>query len=124
MDDHEQTWFDEDAGPVVRFYTMTGGRTKSSAIAFDLVAYVLTVQSAPPAAPRLYPEHRKVLGVCQQPLPVAEIAARVDLPLGVIRVLLGDLLDQRLVVMRQPSRAPGVPDRRVLTQLLKGLREL
>ena len=45
VDPHDEIWFDEAAGPVVRFYTVTGGRTRPSATGFDLVAFVVTVIS-------------------------------------------------------------------------------
>jgi hypothetical protein len=111
---------------VVRFYTVTGGRTRPSATGFDLVAFVVTVQTATPVSDaRLHPEHLTVLDFCRRPVPVAELAARLDLPVGVVRVLLGDLLDRRLITVQEPkgSRA-GLPDRRLLEKLVTGLREL
>ena len=44
-------WLDQDAGPVVRPYAMTGGRVAPSGGEFDLVAFVVaTVPELPPAA--------------------------------------------------------------------------
>lgn len=126
VDPHDEIWFDEAAGPVVRFYTVTGGRTRPSATGFDLVAFVVTVQTATPVSDaRLHPEHLTVLDFCRRPVPVAELAARLDLPVGVVRVLLGDLLDRRLITVQEPKgNRAGLPDRRLLEKLVTGLREL
>ena len=38
-------------------------------------------------------EHDRILELCREPLAVAELAGRLQLPLGVVRVLLDDLVD-------------------------------
>lgn len=117
-------WLDRDAGPVVRPYTMTGGRVRPTAGGFDLVAFVRAIQQAVPEdAPRLQPEHRSILALAQEPISVAEIAARLDLALGVVRVLLGDLLTEGLIVMHEPSAAQ-FPDDDILKAVVNGLRAL
>lgn len=117
-------WVDDAAGPVVRPYTLTGGRTRPSGEGFDLVAFVLTVESAPPRNPRLHPEHLAALEVCRQPLSVAECASRLNLPLGVVRVLLGDLLEEQLIMVREPSYQMKLPDEYMLEAVLNGLKAL
>ena len=47
----QHEWLDGDAGPVVRPYTLTGGRVRSAVDGFDLVAYVLAGPDADPAGP-------------------------------------------------------------------------
>ena len=59
----QHEWLDDDAGPVVRPYTLTGGRVRSAADGFDLVAYVLAERAADAAAfeaRRTLVEQRKV----------------------------------------------------------------
>jgi hypothetical protein len=120
----EETWIDEAAGPVVRPYTMTGGRTRPVGEGFDLVAFVLTVEPLPRPDPRLHPEHLVALEMCRRPLSVAEVAAQLDLPLGVVRVLLGDLLDMQLIMVREPADRTRLPDEGVLEAVLNGLQAL
>jgi hypothetical protein len=120
---HTEYWIDEAAGPLVRPYTMTGGRTRHSGTNFDLVAYVMTVEQAP-ADVDLHPEHLAALEACQRPLSVAELAAQLDLPLGVIRVLLGDLLDRGLVMVREPAKDLNLLDERLLEAVMHGLQAL
>ncbi|MFG3707887.1 DUF742 domain-containing protein [Micromonospora sp. NPDC047670] len=121
----QHEWLDDDAGPVVRPYTLTGGRVRSSAGGFDLVAYVLAEPGADPAAhPELQPEHRRIVSLAAHPVPVAEVAAELDLALGVVRVLLGDLLAKGLVAVHQPTVAAYLPDDDILKAVVSGLRAL
>jgi Protein of unknown function (DUF742). len=48
----------------------------------------------------------------------------VDLPLGVVRVLLGDLLDHGLIRVRAPDQAAPLPSERILKEVINGLRAL
>ncbi|MER7335514.1 MULTISPECIES: DUF742 domain-containing protein [unclassified Micromonospora] len=121
----QHEWLDDDAGPVVRPYTLTGGRVRSSVDGFDLVAYVLAEPAADPAAhPELHPEHRRLVSLATRPVPVAELAAELDLAVGVVRVLLGDLLARGLVAVHQPTAAAHLPDNDILKAVVSGLRAL
>ncbi|MDM4720480.1 DUF742 domain-containing protein [Micromonospora sp. WMMA1363] len=118
-------WLDADAGPVVRPYALTGGRVRSAVDGFDLVAYVLAERDADPVAyPELQPEHRRLVALAGRPVPVAELAAALDLAVGVVRVLLGDLVDRGLVTVHQPPATPYLPDNDILKAVVSGLRSL
>src|SRR6516162_44319 len=86
-------WLDREAGPVVRPYAVTKGRTMPASGAYvgliDVVAAVADPQL--PVDARLNREHRRVLSHCRQPITVVDLATDTDLPVGVIRVLLSDL---------------------------------
>ena len=115
----EDTWFDEAAGPLVRPYAVTGGRTRSQQTELDVVTLIVT--SRRHADPRtMEPEYVMILSLCQSPTSIAEISAKLDLPLGVVKVLIGDLIDQRLVIFR----AALTPDNEVLQKVLNGIRRL
>jgi hypothetical protein len=118
-------WLDADAGPVVRPYTMTGGRVRPATGGFDLVAFVV---AGPPAAmagrPPLQPEHRAIIERAQEPISVAELAAHLDLALGVVRVLLGDLLAAGMIAMYEPPASSRIPDNNILKAVVDGLRAL
>ena len=113
--------YEADPGPFLRPYAMTEGRTERADLAIeDLVGAAAAVD--PP--PWLSLEHRSIALACRETLSVAELAARVDLPLGVTRVLVGDLADQGVVtVHRAPSHAGG-PNVALLEQVLQGLQRL
>jgi hypothetical protein len=115
-------WFDLDAGPVVRPYAMTSGRTAPVAGDFDLIAIVhATRDPAPDDEAVLGPESAEIIRYARDPVSVAEIAAHLDLPAGTVRVLLGDLLDARLIHTRSPaSHRTG----QLLEEVIHGLRSL
>jgi hypothetical protein len=116
-------WLDRDAGPVVRPYALTRGRTLPPGRTLGLIDLVTTAGSAPEGARGLSPEHRRLLGLCRRPATVADVASEMDLPLGVVRVLLGDLREQGLVTVAGPPEQ-GTAEERVLRSVLDGLRAL
>lgn len=132
MTSEAERWFDDAAGPVVRPYAMTRGRTSHAAEErLDLIALVITedhlvasdVESGTDHT--LAPEHIRILTLCQvEPTPVAELAAELDLPVGVVRVLIGDLMDAAMVRVARPVPPAQLVDEDVLRQVIDGLRAL
>jgi hypothetical protein len=121
----DYAWVDRDAGPVVRPYAMTGGRVVPASDKFDVVAMVVANRAAlSEVGYGLQPEHRAILAYAREPLAVAELASHLDLALGVVRVLLGDLLGQGLIEMFEPPSAGGLPSESVLKAVINGLRAL
>ena len=118
-----ERWYDHDAGPLIRLYTLTKGRTRPSGEQFDLLA---TVYADPAAAQStgLAPEHWLILRACTRPTSVADVASEVGLPLSVVLVLLGDLRDQGLVFVRQPPPPTKAPEERILQEVIQGLQAL
>lgn len=116
-------WYDDDAGPVVRLYAMTGGRTQPDQGGLELITVVRTRPNVPVPA-GLSPEQTEIIRLCHKPLSVSEIAAHLRLPLGSIRVLLGDLRDAGLVVVPRPRPASEQPTRELLERVLAGLMAL
>jgi len=119
--DHD--WFDDEAGPVVRPYTVTGGRVRPPGGGLDLLAFVVAEYQPNADILQLQPEHRQILAMTNAPLSVAEIAGRLDLAVGVIRVLIGDLADAGLVSTYESEAAVRPPDD-ILKAVLDGLRSL
>ena len=118
-----EMWLDREAGPVVRHYALTAGRTRPAGEKLDLIDVVIAVIDPPADARELQPEHWRLIDLCQAPATVADLAARTDLPLGVIRILLGDLREKGLVrVVRASAR--DTPQEGVLNSVLEGLRSL
>jgi hypothetical protein len=62
--------------------------------------------------------------LCGRPQSVAEISAHLDLPVGIVRVLLGDLLDGGFILAREPRRTSAHPSEPVLKAVISGLRSL
>ena len=125
MPSNDEWWLDAEAGPVVRPYALTGGRTRHSGEAFDLVATVTATQVRVADLGGLGPEHFSVLQLAQVPATVVDIASDVDLPLGVVRILLADLRELGLVLIAAPvSMTARQVDRNTLREVLHGLRGL
>jgi hypothetical protein len=125
MPSNDERWLDAAAGPVVRPYALTQGRTRPTGEAFDLVATVTatSVRVANPGG--LGPEHMSVLQLARAPTTVVDIASDVDLPLGVVRVLLSDLREFGLVTIQAPVPVKvRQVDRNTLREVLHGLRGL
>ena len=123
-DRHEERWFDQEAGPVVRPYALTKGRTLPNGDAsLGLIDVIVATGERPPEYFRPGPEHRRILGVCRRPTPIVDITSEVDLPLGVVRVLLGDLVGEAMVRIVSAQRQ-RVPDQRLLRMVLDGLESL
>ncbi|MEU4578637.1 DUF742 domain-containing protein [Nonomuraea sp. ATR24] len=114
-------WLDEDAGPVVRPYALIRGRTRSSGDNLDLIATVSAV-GEPPAD--LGPEQALILRVARHPISVADVAVELDLPVGVVRVMLGDLRDHGLISVSAPAAAGSRPNEGILKEVINGLRAL
>ncbi|MEU6141158.1 DUF742 domain-containing protein [Streptomyces sp. NPDC047081] len=122
-------WYDGEAGPLVRPYAMTGGRTRPgpTGVRFDLIALVTLDTGAPGVDDdtALGPEHRALIDLCRLEIQsVAELAAGADLPVGVVRVLLGDLLELGCVTVSRPVPPAQLPDERILREVIEGLRAL
>ncbi|WP_396277081.1 DUF742 domain-containing protein [Kitasatospora xanthocidica] len=126
----DDRWFDDEAGPVVRLYSMTRGRTRPVEEGlFDLISLVTAVDPGPVAgavpAHVLDPEHQTLLTLCRrEPLSVAELGSYTDLPVSVVRVLLGDLYDAELISVTRPVPLAELPDERLLRDVINGLRAL
>ena len=125
--------WDDDAelSQLVRPYTLTRGRTRhAEGAAFDVIAQVVAADRTGLADPDGSegaddPEHQQILELVRsRPLSVAEIAAETDLPLGVARILLGDLLDAELIRVSRPVPTALLPDVSVLREVIQGLRAL
>jgi hypothetical protein len=118
--------FDPHGQPcLVRPYTLTAGRTDSR-VDLPLEAPIETVIAD--KAPR-WPGNdvrAQICAMCGSSPSVAEIAARLSLPVGVARVLIGDLVSSgQLRVRTTLSDRSSIDERRELIgRTLRGLRAI
>ncbi|MBO0802887.1 MAG: DUF742 domain-containing protein [Nocardiopsaceae bacterium] len=120
-------WQRRNYGPVVRPYAVTRGRTEPEVgVVLDLIDVVVaTGEGAHDDDPaRGTPEHRTILALCESQLTVADLASRTGLPVGVVRVLLADLIEQGAVTVVRQRPAGHRPGNDVLQEILNGLRAL
>lgn len=95
------------SGRLVRPFTLTGGRTRPSRADFTLITTVTAADPQPETAARPQPEHLRILRLCARPMAVAELAARLDLPVSVVVIMLCDLLEAGRITVR--PRVPSPP---------------
>ena len=129
-----ERWLDAAAGPIVRPYAVTRGRTRPTGEPLDIVAILVATGRPPPEPGRLSRQQRGLLALCRRPHALADLASDLNLPLGVIRVLAGDLIDSGLVDVQrwstpssptgQPAAVPPHTDQNLLRMVLDELRAL
>lgn len=110
---------DDEAGRLIRPYTISNGRTRPST-AFDLLSLIMATGIEPDIP--LGPEHTVALGLCEGPMSVAEIAAHLRLPAVVAKVILSDLVACGAVTAHAPAFHDMPTDRSLLEAVLDGLR--
>jgi Protein of unknown function (DUF742) len=118
-------WLDRDAGPVVRPYALTKGRTTPASGSYVGLIDMVLAEPDPrlPSDARLNQEHRRLLSLCRHPGTVVDLASDANLPVGVVRVLLSDLAQWGAVRVVQAPRGQ-VTDERLLRDVLDGLQAL
>ena len=107
----------------VRPYAMTGGRTRPTRDALAIETLVSTTSTVD-LTPKLTVEQRAIAVLCHDLLSIAEVSARLHLPLGVVRVLVGDMADEHLVMVHRPAQAGDRPDLALLERVLDRLHSI
>lgn len=121
MTSGDQYWFDEEAGPLVRPYALTRGRTTSNQRDLAMITLVVALQRVTPELEDdLEPEGLQIITMCQHPKSIAEVSADLGLPLSVAKILIGDLIDRQLLMFRSAV----TPDLNVLQAVINGIRRL
>jgi hypothetical protein len=102
---------------------MTGGRARPTQDDLEIEALVSTTAMGE-RSPKLTVEQRAIIALCRDLLSVAEVSARLDLPLGVTRVLIGDMATAGLVILHRPTSVGDRPDLALLQRVLYGLHQI
>lgn len=113
-----------ETGSLMRPYARTRGRTRTD---YDLAIETLVTTSdrGRNQNAQASPEHRTICGLCTDARSVAEISAHLRLPLGVVRVLIGDMAGLGLVQIHESGMVVGDrPSMEFLERVLSGLRRL
>jgi Protein of unknown function (DUF742) len=110
-----------------RPYTVTGGRTRPAHEDLELETLVQTVTGTDEQLAGLGREQRSIAALCREVVSVAEISARLDLLLGVTRVIVGDMALQGVVRLHRPRAAladADLPPVELLEKVLHGLKNI
>lgn len=122
--DEWSEWSEPAEFRLVRPYSWTRGRTRPVQ---DLALETLVSTTGDGLDPCRVTssEHQAVVGLCEQPRSVAEVAALLVLPLGIARVLLADMIEMGLVLVHGGVPEQGTrPDLALMERVLAGLHRL
>jgi hypothetical protein len=109
---------------VVPVYAFTAGRTRAAGQDLPLEAVVTATGLSLVSGATLQMESRDIVEMCARPKSLAEIGAALRVPVGVARVLVGDLANGGYLEVHLPRTADGDggPGHAILGRLLDGLR--
>ena len=112
------------ADRVVPVYAFTLGRTRAAGQELPLEAVVTATGLSFTSRASLQMESRTIVELCARPLSLAEVGAALGVPVGVARVLVGDLANGGYLDVHLPRAADGDggPGHAILGRLLDGLR--
>ncbi|WP_436500625.1 DUF742 domain-containing protein [Actinokineospora sp. HUAS TT18] len=112
----------EQDASMVRPYAWTRGRTRST---FELRVETMVSAKESDASVFAESEHREIGALCKEPRSVAEVATLFGAPLGVAKVLLGDMAQLGLVTVHKTASGGANKAHLVLMErVLSGLRRL
>lgn len=108
----------------IRPYALTGGRVRSST-ELALEAIVRVTPRGETGASDMTTERRQISELCADPTSIAEVSAHLRLPLGVVRVLVGDMVTEGFLDCNESAvNENNRPDLRLLERVLDGLQAL
>ncbi|MDX3851939.1 DUF742 domain-containing protein [Streptomyces sp. AK02-01A] len=111
-----------EATPLVRPYVIANGRELIDDNDFSLITLV-TVSEDVPHNGLLDPEKRRLMELCSGGfLSVAEIAGHIQLPVGIVKILLHDLTAEGYLYTRAPIPPAKRVNRQILEEVLNGLQ--
>lgn len=117
-------FLDEEQAAIVRPYAWTRGRTRSS-FQLELETLVSTSDIGLDESRLTQVEYRVVGTLCRHPHSVAEVAAKLSVPLGVARVILSDMAELGLISIHRTFAGDDIAAHLVLMErVLSGLRRL
>ncbi len=128
--EHDLSWVDQEdvaafaSAAIVRPYSWTRGRTRST-VDLRIEALVTTSERGDDIDAITQTEHRSVAALCREPRSVAELATVLEVPLGVAKVLVGDMAGLGLVVVhRTATGGANKAHLMLMERVLSGLRRL
>lgn len=110
--------------PLVPLFVITNGRALPPDHEYEHTTLVTAAAQDGPAVGRtLSPEAGQVMDlVANGFLSVAEVAGHTHLPLGIVRILLAQLEEDSLILVRSPIPRAERVDRELVSAVLEGLK--
>jgi hypothetical protein len=117
------TWDGDDEGDAGRFvplYVLVNGRTSPRNASLDLATQVIAM---PVDTRTLEPEYTAIINRCWTWMSIAELAAYLNYPLALTKLLVDVLLERRLLTLGSPAEESAA-DRGMLETILARLESM
>lgn len=116
-------------GRLIRPYTITGGRTGGESPPIALEALVKSTPLGTQIKHQFRWEAARVIDLARTDTALVELAARLDVPIGVARVVVADLSQRGAVTIIEPrggleADEPGTEYASLLKKVLDGIKSL
>lgn len=112
----------DETGRLIRPYAMTGGRTGADGPEIHLESQVVSTPKGLEQNSERRWEAARVIDLAEHPVALVEIAARLEIPIGVARVIVADLVADGAVTIHVPDTGPSFTS--LLERVLNGVRQL
>ncbi len=107
----------------VRPYQLTGGRTGPTESDLEIEAQVVSTDVGLAGLDHHLYESHDIIALCVKPMAVAEVAVRLNLHVGVARVLVGDLVGTGDLSVRRPDSGLH-HNASILERVIRGLESI
>lgn len=109
-------------GRFIRPYAITGGRTATHGLELELESQIVATERGRENQRRYRWEAAQIIEVCDAPVALIEVAAKLELPIGVTRVVVGDLVREGAVEVLFEQQPASYSE--LLEKVLDGIRSL
>lgn len=106
---------------LIRPYAMTGGRTTANT-EISLESQIQTSTRLDTSNKKYRWEAAKILTLAERPMALVELAARAEIPIGVARVVISDLVEEGAVNVQRNVTVTSYSS--LLEKVLDGIRDL
>jgi hypothetical protein len=113
---------ESDTGRLIRPYAMIGGRTTVDGSKLSLETQIQASARASTHLGAYRWEAARLVELVRTPMALVEVAARLQVPVGVARVLVADLCRDGAVIIHQPDKTESFTS--LLEKVLDGVRSL
>lgn len=112
-------------GRLVRPYSITRGRTGAGEPLIALEAQIAATPRGMRTRHMYQWEEKEIITLTRREMAIIELAATLDVPIGVVRVLVSDLRERGAVTIGEPTAdVSGTEYTDLLTKVLDGIKSL
>ena len=113
---------DGETGRLIRPYAMTGGRTTVDGSKLSLETQIQSSARASTHLGAYRWEAARLVELVRTPMALVEVSARLQIPVGVARVIVADLCRDGAVIVHEPQKSESFTS--LLEKVLDGVRSL